>query len=180
MQRTGRPGGDAWPLRVGRGSSGDTGAGYIPSMRAIAPAITLVIHPHVTSPQDRFTRPLARRDFRKERPSRAYTACTTACTQVCARPVLCGMSWKANVRPRPSGDAPQIRHTAMARLPGSLPSARAAVRAVRPTRSMNPTTASAWDRWDMSATPQPMWRWLARPASAHRATESSARCAGHR
>ena len=173
MQRTGRPVGDAWPFRVGRGSSGDTGAGYIPSMRAIAPAITLVIHPHVTSPQDRFTRPLARRDFRKERPSRAYTACT----QVCARPVLCGMSWKANVRPRPSGDAPQIRHIAMARLPGSLPSARAAVRSAE---ERNPTTVSAWDHWEMSATPLLMLRWLARPASAHRATESSARCADHR
>jgi hypothetical protein len=30
---------------VGRGSSGDAGAGYIPWMRAIAPAIPSSIHP---------------------------------------------------------------------------------------------------------------------------------------
>jgi hypothetical protein len=51
---------------------------------------------------------------------RAYIACT----QVCARPARCGMSWKANVRPRPSGDAPRIRHDAKTRMPFG---ARAAV-----------------------------------------------------
>ena len=30
---------------VGRGRAGDAGAGYIPSMRAIAPAIPSSIHP---------------------------------------------------------------------------------------------------------------------------------------
>jgi hypothetical protein len=63
---------------VRRGSSSDTGAGYIPSMRAIAPAITLVIHPHVTSPQDRFARQIcatARKAwFQEEMPVRAYTS----------------------------------------------------------------------------------------------------------
>ena len=133
---------------MGCGSSGDADAGYIPSMRAIAPAIPLSIHP---------TRPAYRTDLR-DRPRGVISGRSPpcACTQVCAKPLLCGMSWKANVRPRPSGDAPQIRHTAMARLPGSLPSARAAVRAVRHTSRTNPTTASAWDRWEMSATPQPM------------------------
>jgi hypothetical protein len=91
-----------------------------------------------TDLRDSFARPLARRDFRKKRPSRAYTSLRET------RPVWYVMEGERAaqaVRRRATDSA--YRDGAIAR---KTSSARAAVRAVRPARSMNPTTASAWDR----------------------------------